>query len=146
MNLLSAKLGMWSGWKEAKRLCVSAIFEDSETCARVAQFFRDLSGDLGQQCQIIQHAWLVNEFRVPELKEIAADEAAHDDLIILAMHSDGSLPEHLQSWIDLWLSRKDGRPAVFGALLDPDTAQDSSSMHLCLQEIARRGNMEFFAQ
>ena len=146
MDALTRKPAVWNEWKESKRLRALAVCEDSETCARVVEFLRDLSGDLGRECQIIKRVWLVNEFFVPELKEIAANEAAHDDLIILSTHSDGNLPEQVQSWVDLWLLRKGGRPAVLGALLDPNPEQDSALMQVRLQEIAKRGNLEFFAQ
>src|ERR1017187_3726397 len=134
---------VWQRWKEAKRLALLATFEDSVTGMRVKEFCQGLSRDLGQQCQIIEHVWLFSTFRLRELQEIAAEEASASDLIIISVHQAGSLPDEVKHWIDLWLSQKGKRDAVLLALLDPAYEGPSRSMETYLQEIARRGGMEF---
>ena len=65
---------VWQRWKEAKRLALLAIFEDSVTGMRVKEFCQGLSRNLGEQCQIVEHVWLFNTLRLRELQEIAAEE------------------------------------------------------------------------
>ena len=134
---------VWQRWKEAKRLALLATFEDSVTGMRVKEFCQGLSRNLGQQCQIIEHVWLFSTFRMRELQEIAAEEASTSDLIIISVHQAESLPDEVKSWIDLWLGRKGTRQGVLLALLDPVYEGASHATEAYLQEVARRGGMEF---
>ena len=146
MNTTVTVPHVWQRWKEAKRLVLLATFEDSVTGMRVKEFCQGLSRDLGQQCQIIEHVWLFSTFRLRELQEIAAEEASASDLIIISVHQAESLPDEVKNWIDLWLGQKGTREAVLLALLDPPYDGASHSMETYLQEIARRGGMEFLVQ
>jgi|ERR1035437_1172631 hypothetical protein len=56
------------------------------------------------------------------------------------------LPDEVKNWIDLWLGQKGTRDTVLLALLDPPYEGASHSMETYLQEIARRGGMEFLVQ
>jgi hypothetical protein len=60
--------------------------------------------------------WLLNELRAPQLRAIAAEEAARADLIVIAVHHAQGFPAEAKSWIDLWLGLKGNRPI---ALLAP---------------------------
>jgi hypothetical protein len=146
MNTTVTDSQVWQRWKEAKRLVLLATFEDSVTGMRVKEFCQGLSRDLGQQCQIIEHVWLFSTFRLRELQEIAAEEAATSDLIIISAHRAESLPDEVKHWFDLWLHQKGKRHAVLLALLDPSYEGASRSMETYLQEVARRGGMEFLVQ
>jgi hypothetical protein len=146
MNTTVTVPHVWHRWKEAKRLVLLATFEDSVTGMRVKEFCQGLSRDLGQQCQIIEHVWLFSTFRLRELQEIAAEEASASDLIIISVHQAESLPDEVKNWIDLWLGQKGARHAVLLALLDPPYEGASRSTEAYLQEIARRGGMEFVVQ
>ena len=134
---------VWQRWKEAKRLALLATLEDSVTGMRVKEFCQGLSSNLGQHCQVIEHVWLFNTLRPRELQEIAAEEASAADLIIISVHQSESLPDEVKSWIDLWLGRKRARHAVLLALLDPASEGASRATEAYLQEVARRGGMEF---
>ena len=143
MNMTVTDPRVWERWKEAKRLALLATFEDSVTGKRVKEFCEGLSRNLGQQCQIIEHVWLFSTFRLRELQEIAAEEASASDLVIISVHQAETLPDEVKSWIDLWLGQKGARNAVLVALLDPATEGASHAMEAYLQEVARRGGMEF---
>jgi hypothetical protein len=145
MNTTVAKFPVWQRWKEARQLVLLAAFEDSVTCTRVKEFCQGLTRDLGAECKIIQHVWLFNTFRMRELQEIAAEEAAVADLIVVAAHHAASLPDEVKGWIDLWLRQKGTHPAVLLALLDPVYEGTSSAIRSYLREVARRGQMEFLA-
>jgi hypothetical protein len=143
MNTTVANPLVWQRWKAAKQLALLATFEDAATCTRVKEFCQSLSRDLGPDCEIIQHVWLFNTLRVPELQEIAAEEASVADLIIISVHPAQSLPDEVKSWIELWLRQKGTRRAVLLALLDPVYQGSSDSIRRYLQEVAWRGEMDF---
>jgi hypothetical protein len=56
------------------------------------------------------------------------------------------LPDGVQRWIELWLRQKGSRPEVLVALLDPPYEGAPASTEAYLQQIARRGSMEFFVE
>ena len=137
---------VWQRWREAPRLALLAAFEDSVTGMRVKDFCHDLSRNLGQQCEIVQHVWLFNTLRLRELQEIAAEEASACDLVIISVHQAEDLPDEVKSWIELWLKHKGGNHAVLLALLDADYEQDPGATHTYLQDVARRGGMKFLVE
>jgi len=113
---------------------------------RVKEFCQGLARTLGQECQIIEHVWLFSTFRLRELQEIAAEEACASDLVIISVHQAESLPDEVKSWIDLWLGHKGARHGVLLALLDSVSEGASGSTEAYLQDIARRGGMEFLVE
>jgi hypothetical protein len=137
---------VWQRWREAQRLALLATFEDSITGTRVKAFCRGLSRDLGTDCRIIEHVWLFNTFRLRELREIAAEEAAASDLIIISAHGAEALPDEVEGWIDLWVRPSVRHPAVLLALLDPVEEDASNRLQTHLQEIASRGGMELLVE
>jgi len=139
------RLRVWRIWKKLKRLAVSAAYEDRATEGRVNDFCQSLSRDLGQQCEIGRGMWPASELRLPQLRSIAADDAARADLIIISVHPAESLSDEMKGWVDQWLKRKDRRAAVLLALFDPVSRGVSSAMAAYLQAVARRGSMEFVA-
>jgi hypothetical protein len=146
MNTIVTGPQVWQRWKEAKRLTLLATFEDSVTGRRVKEFCQGLSRTLGQECQIIEHVWLFSTFRLRELQEIAAEEASTSDLVIISVHQSESLPDEVKSWINLWLGHKGARHGILLALLDPTYEEASSATEAYLQDIARRGGMEFLVE
>lgn len=137
---------VWQRWKEAKRLALLAIFEDSVTGTRVKEFCQGLSRNLGEQCQIVEHVWLFNTLRLRELQEIAAEEASASDLVVISVHQAEGLPDEVKSWIDLWLRQKGSRHAVLLALLDPPYEGAPGSTEAYLEKVAARGGMEFLVE
>jgi hypothetical protein len=119
-----------------------ATFEDSTTCTRVKEFCQRLSRDLGERCKIIQHVWMFSTFRMAELQEIAAEEAALADLVIISARQAESLPEEVKSWIEKWLLQKGDRKAVLVGLLDRTYDGAPNRIRAYLQEVAHRGGVE----
>jgi hypothetical protein len=146
MDMIIAKPRLWGRWREAEQLTLLAAFEDSATCTRVKEFCQGLSRDLGGRCKIIQHVWVFSTLRMRELQEIAAEEAAVADLVIISAHQAESLPDEVKRWIDRWLQHKGTRKAVLLALLDRVYDGTPSPIRTYLQEVARRGDMEFLVE
>ena len=120
-----------------------AAFEDSATGTRVKEFAQGLSRDLGPACRIIEHVWLFNTFVLRELQEIAAEEAAASDLVVISMHEAGSIPEGVKGWIELWLQKRSRHPAILMALLDADYTSTAGPVEAYFHKMARQGGMQF---
>jgi hypothetical protein len=105
------------------------VYEDSSTESRVDEFCQGLSLELGQNCRLDKQMWPLSELRMPQLRAIAANEAANADLIIVSVHPAERLPDAVQSWIDLWARRKGNRPGVLLALFDLSLAKMPSRRH-----------------
>jgi hypothetical protein len=146
MDATLTKLQVWPAWQKQNRLVVSAVHEDFSTGARADDFCQTLSMCLGRNCEVAKELWPLTELRTPKLRAVAAGEAAAADLVIISVHHGESLPGEMKSWIDLWLKPKSIRPKVLLALFDPLYLGSSSSIQTFLQEVARKGKMEFLAR
>jgi hypothetical protein len=146
MNSAFIRPQVWQRWREAHRVALLATFEDSTTGTRVKQFRQAFSRDLGSKCRIIEHVWLFNTLRLQELREIAAEEAAASDLIIISAHRAEALPDEVKGWIDLWVQPIARHPAVLLALLDPLEEGTANPLQDYLQQVASRGGMEFLVE
>jgi len=123
-----------------------ATFEDSATGTRIKEFCQDLSRRLGQHCQIVEHVWPFSMLRLRELREIAAEEAATVDLIVMAVHNAESLPDEVKGWMDLWSRPSAIRKPVLLVLLDSVLEEAPGPIEIYLQDLANRGGMEFLAE
>jgi hypothetical protein len=133
-------------WKEAKHLAVLGAYEDSAAGARVYEFCRRLSKTLGQKCEITKVACPFNEFCIPQLRSMAANEAALADLIIISAHRTQSLPAEVKSWIEMWLGQSGSRPKVLVALFDAVYRGDPDPLKAYLKDVAERGGMQLVVQ
>jgi hypothetical protein len=100
-------------WSKLKRLTVCAVYEDRATGDRVNDFCQSLSRDLGQHCEIIRGMWPESELRLPQLRSIAADDAARADLIIISVHHAESLSDEMKGWVEEWLRPKTVAPPFY---------------------------------
>jgi hypothetical protein len=146
MNSAVIRPQVWQRWRKAHRLAFLATFEDSITGTRVKEFRQGLTRDLGADCRIVEHVWLFNTLRLRELQEIAADEAAASDLIVISAHRSEALPDEVRDWIEMWVRRIARHPAVLLALLDPTEEVTPNPLQAYLQEVASRGGMEFLVE
>ena len=146
MNTLIANPSLWERWKGAEQVGLLAIFEDSAASLRVKDFCQRLSRDLGEGCKIIQHIWAFSTFRMTELQEIAAEEAAMADLVIIAARPAESLPEEVEGWLEKWLQEKGNRKAVLLALLDRTYDGAASPIWAYLRGVADRGGLELLIE
>jgi hypothetical protein len=137
---------VWEHWRDAQRLALLAAFEDSATGTWVKDFRQRLSGHLCPQCRLVEHIWLFSTFRLPELQEIAAEEASSSDLVIISAHQAHSLPEEVRVWIELWLRHKGNHATILLALLDEVREDDPDPVQAYLQRVAHRGNMAFLVE
>jgi hypothetical protein len=146
MDSMISKLRVWPIWKELKRFAVSAACEDFSTSTRADEFCRGLSRGVAPNCIIAKEIWLFNQLCVPQLRAIAASEAALAQLIIISVHHAEALPDGVKSWINQWLGQRKNHSVVLLALFDPVYQGVSSSMRGYLQDVAKRGEMELLVK
>jgi hypothetical protein len=142
MNMTVGIPRVWERWKGAGHIALTAVFEDSNTCTRVKDFCQAMARELGAHCKITQHVWMFSTFRMEELREIAAREAAVADLVILAARPAESLPEEVQNWIEKWLEQKGARRSVLLALLDRPFDGSVNPVGTYLEKVADRGGLD----
>jgi len=146
MNMTVGNLSLSERWKPARQVALTAIFEDSATCTRVKEFCQSLARDLGERSRIVQHVWAFSTLRMTELQDIAAEEAAAADLVIIATRQAESLPEEVKIWIEKWLRQKGARKTVLVALLDRGYDGATGPIRAYLQEVAARGGLELLVE
>src|SRR6185436_11244988 len=95
--------------------------------------------------------WKFEILRIPELRDVAINDAAKAQLVFVAAHGAGELPVQVKEWIEQWLALKNrveaaGRLLAF--LFDPSSDRSWVSAFpkfTYLQQAARRGSMDFIA-
>jgi hypothetical protein len=142
MDATVTKVRVLPSCKESKLVTVLSAYEDAATATRGVQYCKNLGRYLGSECLITQQVWLFNEFRVSKLAEIAAEEAARADVIVISAHHAVTVPGELRSWIELWLGLRGKTPAVLVALLDPLARGTPTAIEEYLQEVAQRSGLE----
>ncbi len=106
-----------------------------------------LMESLAGECRFISKMWRFDALAVPSLRDLAAKDAALADLIFVSSHGREELPADVKAWIELWLGRKSTAFALVG--LFGDEGKDAALVHSVqdyLAWVAKRGEMEFFAQ
>ena len=137
---------VWERLRGASQLALLEAFEDAATASRIREFRHDLLQLVGNRCQIVEHVWLCNMFRFHELQEIAAEEAAVADLVVIAVHDAPSLPDEVKGWMELWLRQKSTRNTVLLALLESTPDAGPGPVEAYLKEAAKRGGIEFVVE
>ena len=145
-TLMMAKQRVADMHLHSQRVNAVAASEDSATEARVDEFCHGLGKQLGQGCELTRRIWLLSELRLPQLRAIAASEAASADLVIVSVHHGEDLPPELRSWIDLWLPHKRKQHSLLLALFDPISSGVSTTLRARLEEVAHKAHMEFLVQ
>ncbi len=119
-------------------------YEDFRTGTLARQAYEFVAQNLSHEWRVNEQMWKFEALGVPELRELAARDAAKADLIIVASDG-GELPIEAKAWIEEWLARKCGAVALV-ALFDcpPERAERAQIAQAYLEGVARRGGMEFF--
>ena len=90
--------------------------------------------------------WKFDVLSIPKLREIAVRDAVLADIILISSHGD-PLPDHVLKWAESW-SMEGSQALALVALFDRPESQNGSlkSVREYLADLAKRGQMEFFAQ
>lgn len=126
---------------------VVIAYEDFETGKHAKKTCDFLTENLGPDCHVNNQMWKFDVLGLPKLREMAANDAAAADIIIISCRADNELPAALKAWIELWLAEKRSALALVALFDRPqDHMFQSRAVRDYLVGIAKRGNMAFFAQ
>ena len=124
-------------------LNVVIAFEDVVAGKHAQRFYEYLTDRLGADFEFTRHQWNFSLVKDPAIREVAARDASSADIVIVAMHGEGSLPEYIKSWIDLWAG-KNANPTALVALFDRRAG--STEGRQSVRAYLHSAGMEFFAE
>src|SRR4051812_35855142 len=126
---------------------VVIAYEDLAAGKNARHTYDYVAHQLGYDCQFTNEMWNFDVLGIPRLREMAARDAVHADMIIIACHGDRPLPDSLKSWIELWMSEEVNSIALV-TLFDPAhlSTPVARAIREYLAQVAQRANMEFFTQ
>jgi hypothetical protein len=126
---------------------VVIAYEDLDAGKNARRTYDYVAHQLGYDCHFTNEMWNFDVLGIPRLRELAARDARQADMIIIASHGDAPLPESVKAWIETWLSEEVNSMALV-ALFDAAHLATAGALEIrdYLTAVARRGNMEFFAQ
>ncbi len=135
-----------SGLESNPAFAVVIAYEDFETGKHAKRTYDFLVENLGRDCQFVNQMWKFDVLSIPKLREIAVEDAAKADIVIISSHGD-ELPEQVECWIESWLEQS-LNPLALVALFDRavEDTRRSKAVRAYLAGVAQRGQMEFFAQ
>lgn len=107
---------------------------------------KEMSERMAFQMESECDAWPFELLAVDRVREHAITMAAAADMIIVAARGALELPDAVKDWIENGLLQKGSDPTALVALLHDDWIVSSKPPPLCvyLQQIAERGNVDFF--
>jgi hypothetical protein len=126
---------------------VVIAYEDFDTGKHAKKTYDFLATNLGHECHFSNQMWKFDVLSVPKLREIAAKDAATADIIIVSCRG-GELPDYVMAWIELWVGAERNHPIALVGLFDcpPEDLHQTRATRAYLTGVAKRGEMEFFAQ
>jgi hypothetical protein len=135
-----------SGGKVVPTFRVVIVYEDFRTARQAQQACDFLAANLTHEWQVTSQMWKFDLLRIPELRELAAEDALLANLIIVSCNGDGELPADVRTWIEMWLGH-DADAVALVALLDcpPGQAERAQVTQGYLKRVAQRAHMEFIA-
>lgn len=123
---------------------VVIAYEDFETGKQAKKVYDFLVENMGEPCEFANQMWKFDVLRIPKLREMAVRDGAAADIILLSCHG-SDLPAPVKQWIEGWLAAE-SRPLAIVALFAGPATSEREQTREYLAEVARRGDMEFFAQ
>ena len=126
---------------------VVIAYEDFATGKHAKKTYDYLVANLGHDCQFCNQMWKFEVLGISKLREMAAKDAAMADVIIISTHGNTDVSAEVKVWIESWLSQKTEAIALV-ALFDSPHENPTQTQAACnyLASVAKRANMEFFAQ
>jgi len=116
-------------------------YENAATARRAEAIYDRLAQRLGDDFDFEQRLWRFDVLEEENLRAEAAKDTADADIVIVATNADNQLPHGVQSWLESSLRQHAGGAALVALLEHP-----SPPVQPYLEDVARRGGMDFFAQ
>jgi len=124
-------------------------YEETSTAERAKETGDHLMRTLKGHYSLGLQLWKFDVLRNPELRDVAATDAAQADMILIATRGAGELPAGVKAWIEAWIVQKreaQDEQSTLAVLFDapPDkVGVPALAQFAYLQRAARRGNMDF---
>jgi hypothetical protein len=125
---------------------VVIAYEDFATGKHAKETYDFLVKNLGHECRFDNQMWKFDVLGMTKLREMAAKDALIADIIIISCHGTHNLSSDLKAWIDLWIDGQSNAIALVGLFGDAGDDSDTHQVRDYLADVARRAQMEFFAQ
>jgi hypothetical protein len=119
-------------------------YDSAATGQRAEAIYDRLAKRLGDNFDFEQRLWRFDVLEEEDLRAEATRDAANADIVIVATRQDKKLPQGVQNWLESALQQHSGAAALVALLEHP--GPDKSGVQPYLQEVARRGGIDFFAQ
>jgi hypothetical protein len=131
---------------ENPSLNVVIAYEDFETGKHAKRTYDFLVENIGRDWHLTNQMWKFDVLVLPKLRDIAVEDAVRADIIMISSRG-RELPAHVKTWIESWLTVA-SNPLALVALFEyaREGAGPGNAARSYLADVARRGNMEFFAQ
>jgi len=135
-----------------KPLLYGVMAYESASVAKIAKEKWDyMVHALANRYDFELRVWKFDILRIPELRDVAINDAAKAQMVLVATHGAGELPRQVKVWIERWVALKDrvqesARLLTF--LFDPSSDRSGASafpQFAYLQQAARWGSMDFIA-
>lgn len=120
---------------------VVIAYDNLDVARRAEAVYERLSHRLQETFAFQQRLWRFDVLEEDSLRAQAVRDAADADIVIVAMQDDSEVPEAVRNWLESLLGRTPGAAALV-ALLQTHRAP----VQPYLEDVARRGGMDFFAQ
>lgn len=131
--------------EQAKDLLVVMACEDARTAPHACALLKRVGLNVGDEGRFIYSWWTFSVLSSAALRQVAANEAAAADIIVVAAHEGPGLPQPVGEWLRLWVGKASNprRAKALVALLEP--YQTYRGVTNELKRMAELGSLDFFA-
>lgn len=125
-------------------LKILMLYSDRSSAELSKEVSRSLREKLGPAFHIRQSSWNTELLRSSKLRALAAVEAKHSDIVMIALDEGAPISPEVRQWFELWRNRQRGTPAALVALLKRDEEDAPHIVEESLHEFAEEARMDFF--
>jgi len=129
---------------------VLVAYEDFATGNHALTMFQRLFPEGGGLSRFTtQNVWKFDLLEIAKSQEMAAEEAAGADMIILSLHGKSGLPRAVKRWMDTWVLKRKYDTGALVVLMDSTKRERGIAgiqMETYLQTCAFRAEMDLFLE
>jgi hypothetical protein len=122
------------------------VSEDLPRGVLAKHLYDDLVDQMGEELAFTYEVWPYRGLKDPQLRDLAARDAAEADVILFAISGREDLPEEVKTWMQTWLGVSD-RPGALVLLSDQNNGSGEylENIRSYLRERASKAGLEFLA-
>jgi hypothetical protein len=127
-------------------LKIVIVCEDLQSGKEAKELQDQLGLSLESKVALVPEAWTFRALKDPALQELATQETAAADMIILSTRSNAELPQWLRGWLESRLNEQDGPKALVALLGSAQATPQARATRLYFEDVAARSRVDFFVQ